>query len=95
MPHYVVDRCMRALNDDRKACAAPKVLVMGIAYKKNIDDPRESPAAEIIELLLDSGAKVAYHDPHLPEFPPMRKHRLDMPLDAARCEDGRRRGHAS
>ena len=85
MPHWVIDRCMRALNDDRKSLRGAKILVMGIAYKKNIDDPLESPAAEIIELLLDSGAEVSYHDPHLPEFPPMRKHRLELrstPLDA-------------
>ena len=78
MPHWVVDRCMRALNEDRKSLRGAKVLVLGIAYKKNIDDPRESPAAEIIELLLDSGAEVSYHDPHLPVFPPMRKHRLEL-----------------
>jgi len=78
MPHWVIDRSMRALNEDRKSLRGSKVLVMGIAYKKNIDDPRESPAAEIIELLLDSGAEVSYHDPHLPQFPPMRKHRLEL-----------------
>ena len=84
MPHWVIEQCMLALNDDRKSLKGAKVLVMGIAYKKNIDDPRESPAAEIIELLVDHGAEVSYHDPHLPEFPPMRKHRLELrsvPLD--------------
>jgi UDP-N-acetyl-D-glucosamine dehydrogenase len=78
MPHWVIERCMRALNEHRKSLRGSKVLVMGIAYKKNIDDPRESPAAEIIELLLDSGAEVSYHDPHLPNFPQMRKHALEM-----------------
>ena len=90
MPHWVIDRCMRALNEDRKSLRGSKVLVMGIAYKKNIDDPRESPAAEIIELLLDSGAEVSYHDPHLPQFPPMRKHRLELrstPLTAKAISD--------
>jgi UDP-N-acetyl-D-glucosamine dehydrogenase len=51
---------------------------MGVAYKKNIDDPRESPSAEILELLRDRGADVSYHDPHLPKFPSMRKYRVDL-----------------
>lgn len=78
MPHWVVDRLAEALNDDGKAVKGAKVLVMGIAYKKNVDDSRESPAAEIIELLRDRGADVSYHDPHLPDFPSMRKHRIDL-----------------
>ena len=55
-----------------------KVLVLGVAYKPNIDDLRESPAAEIIELLWAGGAEVAYHDPHVPIFPRMRKHYIDL-----------------
>jgi len=85
MPHYVIERVQHALNDDGKSLSGSKVLVMGIAYKKNIDDSRESPAAEIIELLRDRGAVVSYHDPHLPHFPSMRKHRIDLkskPLNA-------------
>jgi UDP-N-acetyl-D-glucosamine dehydrogenase len=78
MPHYVISRVMTALNDDRKSLRGAKVLVIGIAYKPDIDDIRESPAAEIIELLLESGAEVAYHDPHVPRFPRMRKHRIDL-----------------
>jgi UDP-N-acetyl-D-glucosamine dehydrogenase len=78
MPHWVVDRLAEALNDDGKAVKGAKVLVMGVAYKKNVDDSRESPAAEIIELLRDRGAEVAYHDPHLPHFPAMRRHRIDL-----------------
>ena len=78
MPHYVIDRVQHALNDDGKALKGAKVLVMGIAYKKNIDDPRESPSAEILELLRDRGADVSYHDPHLPKFPSMRKYRVDL-----------------
>ena len=86
MPHYVIERVQHALNDDGKALKGAKVLVMGIAYKKNIDDPRESPSAEILELLRDRGADVSYHDPHLPKFPSMRKYRVDLdsvPLSAA------------
>jgi len=78
MPHHVIDRVAAALNDDGKAMRGARVLVMGIAYKKNVDDIRESPSAEIIELLRDRGAQVSYHDPHLPVFPSMRKHRIDL-----------------
>jgi UDP-N-acetyl-D-glucosamine dehydrogenase len=78
MPHYVVDRTQAALNDDRKAMKGSKVLVMGVAYKKNIDDSRESPSAEIIELLRDRGAEVSYHDPHIPTYPSMRRYRIDL-----------------
>jgi len=78
MPHYVVDRAQHALNDDRKSMKGSKVLVIGVAYKKNIDDSRESPSAEIIELLRDRGADVCYHDPHIPTYPSMRKYRIDL-----------------
>jgi UDP-N-acetyl-D-glucosamine dehydrogenase len=53
-------------------------LVLGIAYKKNIGDVRESPAAALMDLLVERGASVAYSDPHVPEFPPMREHRYDL-----------------
>lgn len=78
MPAYVIGRVMGALNDDRKALRGSKVLVIGIAYKRDIDDIRESPAAEIIELLWEHGAEVTYHDPHVPKFPRMRKYRIDL-----------------
>jgi UDP-N-acetyl-D-glucosamine dehydrogenase len=78
MPQYVISRLMLALNDDGKALRGAKVLVIGIAYKPDIDDIRESPAAEIIELLWEHGAEVAYHDPHVPTFPRMRKHHIDL-----------------
>ncbi|MBX3354092.1 MAG: nucleotide sugar dehydrogenase [Phycisphaeraceae bacterium] len=86
MPHYVIERVQHALNEDGKSLSNSKILVLGIAYKKNIDDIRESPAAEIIELLRDRGATVNYHDPHMAVFPSMRKHRIDLkskPLTAA------------
>jgi UDP-N-acetyl-D-glucosamine dehydrogenase len=72
MPAYVVDKLMLALNDREKSLKGSDVLVLGLAYKKDIDDPRESPAFEIIERLLHLGAKVSYHDPHIPRAPAMR-----------------------
>ncbi len=84
MPHYVVDRAVQALNEAGRAMKGASVLVIGVAYKPNVDDMRETPAAEIIELLAERGAEVRYHDPHVPVFPRMRKHRIDMksvPLD--------------
>ena len=67
-----------ALNDDGKSLRGSRVLVLGIAYKPDIDDIRESPAAEIIETLAAGGADVAYHDPHVPTFPKMRKHDIHL-----------------
>ncbi len=78
MPHYVIERTQGALNDDRKSLKGSKVLVIGVAYKKNIDDSRESPSAEIIELLRDRGAEVCYHDPHIPVYPSMRNYRIEL-----------------
>jgi UDP-N-acetyl-D-glucosamine dehydrogenase len=78
MPHYVIERTQSALNDDCKSIKGSKVLVIGVAYKKNIDDSRESPSAEIIEILRDKGAEVTYHDPHIPSYPSMRKYRIDL-----------------
>lgn len=72
MPRYVVDRLQDALNQREKPLKNSKVLVLGIAYKKDIDDPRESPAFELISLLLERGARVDYHDPHIPLAPAMR-----------------------
>ncbi len=72
MPHYVVDKLQAALNDRGRAVKGAKVLVLGLAYKRDIDDPRESPAFEILDLLLRRGAEVAYHDPHIPAAPRMR-----------------------
>ena len=69
---------MTALNDESKSLRGSKVLVMGIAYKPNVDDCRESPAAEVIELLLKNGAEVSYHDPHVPVFPKMRQHAIEL-----------------
>ncbi|MCH8258742.1 MAG: nucleotide sugar dehydrogenase [Planctomycetes bacterium] len=78
MPVYVVSQVISALNARGRALKGAKVLIIGIAYKRDIDDVRESPAAEIIELLWAGGAKVAYHDPHVPTFPDMRDHDIDL-----------------
>ena len=72
MPRLRGAKLQLALNDRGKPMKGSKVLVLGLAYKKDIDDPRESPAFEIIEHLLQLGAEVAYHDPHVPEAPQMR-----------------------
>ncbi len=72
MPRRVVDHLQRALNDRGKPVKGSKVLVLGIAYKPDIDDPRESPSFELIEQLLHLGAEVSYYDPHIPQAPRMR-----------------------
>lgn len=75
MPHNVVDGLVRALSDvSGRAVRGAKVLVAGLAYKKNINDIRESPALEILTLLRGLGADVAYHDPHCPEIPSTREY---------------------
>lgn len=85
MPAYVVNKTVLALNQHNQAIKGSNVLVLGIAYKKNVDDMRESPSVEIMELLRDLGACVAYADPHVPVFPKMREHHFDLsstPLNA-------------
>jgi len=72
MPSYVLRKLQLALNDRGKAVKGSRVLVLGLAYKKDIDDPRESPAFEIIHHLHGLGAVVSYHDPHIPRAPRMR-----------------------
>lgn len=78
MPEYVIGKLMDGLNDAGKALKGSKVLVLGIAYKKNVDDMRESPSVEIMEILEQKGAKVHYSDPHVPVFPKMREHHFDL-----------------
>jgi UDP-N-acetyl-D-glucosamine dehydrogenase len=74
MPHWVIHKTVDALNKHGKALSTSKILVLGIAYKKNVDDMRESPAVEIMELLTEQGATVHYSDPYVPIFPRMRQH---------------------
>ena len=68
MPRFVVEKVADALNDERKAVNGSRILVLGIAYKKDIDDMRESPALDVIRLLEELGADVVYHDPYVPAF---------------------------
>lgn len=68
MPRFVVDKVRDALNDRGRALNGSRVLILGVAYKRDIDDIRESPALDIIGLLRDKGAEVTYHDPHVPSF---------------------------
>jgi UDP-N-acetyl-D-glucosamine dehydrogenase len=78
MPDYVVAKVTSALNTAKKAINGSRVLVLGIAYKKNVDDTRESPSVMLMEKLRDLGAEIAYSDPHVPVFPKMREHRFDL-----------------
>ena len=78
MPEWVIEKTATALNARGRALKGSRVLVLGIAYKKNVDDTRESPAVEIMELLRERGAEVAYSDPFVPKFPKMREHRFDL-----------------
>lgn len=88
MPYIVVDRLSQELGQvSGKAMRSARILIMGIAYKKNIDDMRESPALKLIELIEKRGAHVEFHDPFIPVIPPTREHaelsgRVSVPLDA-------------
>ena len=72
MPQYVIGRLAEFLNDERKPIKGSKIAILGIAYKKDIDDPRESPSFELMRLLLERGGLLSYNDPHVPELPKMR-----------------------
>ena len=74
MPEYVVSRVADALNDRSKAVKASKILVLGLAYKPNVDDDRESPSYVLMDLLKARGAEVAYYDPFVPVIRPTREH---------------------
>jgi len=76
MPQYVVHRLVEALNDRGKPLKGSKIAVLGIAYKKDVDDPRESPSFVLMELLLAGQAVLSYNDPHVPHMPKMRHHNL-------------------
>lgn len=78
MPAYVVDKLIEGLNAHKKPLNGSKVLVLGIAYKKNVGDMRESPSVEIMELVRQKSGLVSYADPHVPVFPPMRKHAFSL-----------------
>ncbi|MCP3902940.1 MAG: nucleotide sugar dehydrogenase [Planctomycetes bacterium] len=78
MPEYVIGRLGSALNEEQKSLRGSRILVLGVAYKPDVDDMRESPAAEIIERLSDEGAIVCYHDPHVERLSHMRHYDLDL-----------------
>ena len=78
MPQYVVNKTIVALNEKGIALSRAKVLVLGIAYKRDIDDMRESPSVSVMELLREYGAKISYHDTNVPVFPEMRKHKFNL-----------------
>jgi UDP-N-acetyl-D-glucosamine dehydrogenase len=78
MPDWVISKLMAALNTKRKSINGAKILVLGIAYKKNVDDMRESPSVLIMEKLRNMGAYVQYSDPHIPVFPQTREHHFDL-----------------
>ena len=79
MPEYCAQRAMGALNERKKAMNGAKVLVLGVAYKQDIDDYRESPALHVIECLRDLGAEVSYYDPLIPEYTHEGKHEQGIP----------------
>ena len=87
MPEYVLSKLMDGLNDSGKALKGSKVLVLGIAYKKNVDDMRESPSVEIMELIEAKGGIVAYSDPHVLVFPKMREHHFELSSEALTADN--------
>lgn len=78
MPDYVVSKTMAALNTVGKAMNGSNILILGLSYKKNVDDVRESPSVELIKKIDEMGANVSYSDPHVAKFPKMRKHKREM-----------------
>lgn len=87
MPEYVLNKLMDGLNESGKAVKGSRILVLGIAYKKNVDDMRESPSVEIMELIEAKGGIVAYSDPHVLVFPKMREHHFDLNSEALTAEN--------
>lgn len=78
MPEYVFNKLTTALNERSKSVKGSRILVLGIAYKKNVDDMRESPAVEVMELIREAGGDLYYSDPHVSVFPKMREHKFDL-----------------
>lgn len=92
MPDFVISKLMHGLNDHGKPLKGSRILILGIAYKKNVDDERESPCIEILDKLLKKGANVDYSDPHIPQFKNMRKYdydfkSVDLTIDAIKGYD--------
>ena len=78
MPYYVVQQVMYGLNSRKKSINGSRILVLGVAYKKDVDDPRESPSFKLMKLLQEKGAEVHYNDPHIPVLKPMRKYTFNL-----------------
>ncbi|MBN8458941.1 MAG: nucleotide sugar dehydrogenase [Verrucomicrobia bacterium] len=85
MPQYVVERTMIALNSRGKAVKGSRILLMGLAYKANVDDMRESPTFALLDLFDELGAEVTYHDPHVPVVGPTREHQKWAGKQSAAC----------
>ena len=77
MPRYVIDRLAEFLNEEAKPLKGSKICMLGVAYKKDVDDPRESPSFHLLDLLMERGVDFTYNDPHIPKLPKMRHH--DVP----------------
>lgn len=77
MPYYVVQRTVEALNEHGKVIQGAKILILGLAYKKDIDDVRESPSFKLIKILMDKNAQVDYNDPYIPVAPKIRKYKIE------------------
>ncbi|TLD39828.1 MAG: UDP-glucose dehydrogenase [Candidatus Jettenia ecosi] len=85
MPHYVIQKTIEALNEKGKSLKGSKILVLGLAYKKDVDDARESPSLKLIELLKKKGVEADYNDPYILRPPKMREYKLEkdsVPLTA-------------
>lgn len=79
MPYYVVERAVQGVNEKSgKSISGAKVLLVGLAYKKDVDDMRESPSLRLIDLFMQRGAQVDYHDPYIPVMPSTRRHQFNM-----------------
>ena len=78
MPEYVLRKLVEGLNRRGRALRGARVLVLGVAYKRDVDDTRESPALFLIDLLQQQGARVSYHDPYVPVLGQFRKYRFDL-----------------
>ena len=88
MPYYVIDKVLRGLNSLGRSMEGAKILVVGVAYKPDVDDMRESPALKIIDLLIKEDAHVEYYDPYIPSLPKTRKYELNLhSVDIEKTED--------
>jgi UDP-N-acetyl-D-glucosamine dehydrogenase len=91
MPYFVVHRVIKALSDHNKAINGARILILGIAYKKDVDDDRESPSLKIMDLLKQEGAEVSYNDPHIPRCAGMRHYphfdMVSVPLDETQLQE--------